>query len=485
MLDKLKQLSKDTAIYGISTILGRFINFLLVPFYTNIFIPAEYGIIAHVYAYIAVLAIIYLYGMEAAFLKYASTKEWGNEKENFSVPFLSVFITSIFFSLFILLLQNPLSDAFKLPSELSHIIYYVALILFLDTIGMIPFAFLRLARRARSFALIKFFNILINVSLNIILILHFKMGIEAVFISNIAASLFSLIALIPTIIKNIKFSFNGILFKKLLQFGLPYLPAGLATVMIQVIDRPILKYLTDSSTLGIYQANYKLGIFMMLFVSMFQYAWQPFFLQHAKDEKAKEIFSKVLTFFVLAGVSLTLVLSLFIEDIVSLNIGGRYLIGKDYWGGIFIVPVILIAYVFNGMYVNFTAGIYIEEKTSFVPLVTGFGAIINIILNFILIPIIGIMGAALATLGSYMIMAAGLYRVSQKFYRIKYEWNKIALIFLSLIIVSVLYYISYNYFEVLFLYKVVLLLFFLIMIFLFKIISKSEFLNVIMSFTNK
>ncbi len=485
MLDKLKQLSKDTAIYGISTILGRFINFLLVPFYTNIFIPAEYGIIAHVYAYIAVLAIIYLYGMEAAFLKYASTKEWGSDKENFSVPFLSVFITSIIFSTFFILLNAPLSDAFKLPAELSHIIYYVALILFLDTIGMIPFAYLRLARRAKSFALIKFLNILINVTLNIVLILQFEMGIEAVFISNIAASLFSLLALLPTIIKNIKFSFNRNLLNKLLRFGLPYLPAGLATVMIQVIDRPILKYLTDSSTLGIYQANYKLGIFMMLFVSMFQYAWQPFFLQHAKDQRAKELFSKILTYFVLSGITLTVIISLFIEDIVSLNIGGRYLIGQDYWGGLFIVPVILLAYVFNGMYVNFTAGIYIEEKTSYVPLVTGFGAIANIILNFLLIPVIGIMGAALATLGSYIIMAAGLYRVSQKFYRVNYEWKKIGFIFLTFIITGSFYYFVINYLTMFIIYKIIILLFFIFMIFLFKIINKYEFINLLKSFIKK
>jgi O-antigen/teichoic acid export membrane protein len=231
-------------------------------------------------------------------------------------------------------------------------------------------------------------------------------------------------------------------------------------MLVQVIDVPILEKLTDLKTVGIYKANYKLGIFMMLFVNMFQYAWQPFFLQNAKDPKAKEMFSKVLTYFTLVGSIILIILSLFISDISQIKVAGYSLIGEQYWSGLHIIPIVLLAYLINGMYVIFSAGIYIEEKSVYVPIITGSGALVNVVANFLLIPVWGITGAALATLASYLVMAIGYYYVTQKFFEVKYELKRIGHIFFAVLIVGVLFYYLYAIDKLLFIYRIALLVLF-------------------------
>jgi len=356
MIEKLKELTKDTAIYGISTIVGRFLGFLLVPFYTNFIAPNEYGIFAYIYAYIAFLNIVYIYGMDAAFLKYTSIADKEEKKDTFSTPFIFVTLTSIVFSVVIYFTQDSLKSILNIPESYSYLIYFVIFILFFDTLALIPFADLRLERKAFKFATIKILNIILNLSLNIILISYYDLGIKAIFISNVIASAFSFVALIPDIWKKFRAVIDFSVLKKMLRFGLPYLPASIAAMIVQVIDRPILRSLADDATLGIYQANYKLGIFMMLFVSMFQYAWQPFFLTNAKEKNAKEIFSKVLTLFAIVGAVILVSLSLFVEEIAKIEIyQGHTIIGKEYLGGIAIVPIILFGYYFHGLMPAFFA----------------------------------------------------------------------------------------------------------------------------------
>ncbi len=474
MREKLKELTKDTAIYGISTILSRFLNFLLVPFYTHVFTTAENGVMAIVYVYIAFFNIVYLYGMDSAYMKFASLKEEKNPGSVFSTSFLFVVITSSVLSVCILLFKERLAAIINLHGNYANLLTYSALILFFDAVSMIPFAYLRLIRKAKKFALIKTINILINITLNLILILKYKMGLESVFISNLVASVFSVAALSLEITKNVDLGIKSGLLKDLLKFGIPYLPAGLASMVIQIVDRPILNSLTDESTVGIYSQNYKLGIFMMLFVSMFQYAWQPFFLNNAKEKNAKELFAKVLTYFVLVGSIVLVLLSFFIDDLVKIKIFNRAIIHPAFWSGLNIIPVILLAYLFNGAYINFTAGIFIEGKTKYIPYITGAGALVNIVCNYLLIPILGIMGAAYSTLASYIVMAGGLYFVSRKFYPIKYENKKLLQIFASLVIIGVLYY-SLAVGQIL--YKIILFIFFIFLLYLFKLIRIEELKN--------
>jgi O-antigen/teichoic acid export membrane protein len=416
MKDKIKKLSKDTLLYGISTIVGRFLNFILVPFYTNVFSPAENGIFNNVYAYIAFFNVVYIYGMDAAFMKFYSSAEQSKKKDTFSTPYIFVLGTTLFLSLLLIIFKSSFLELMELKQEYSSLHSYLILILLFDTIALVPFANLRLHRRVIKFTSIKITNIIINLSLNLILILYFKMGIEAIFIANLAASAFSFTVLTPDIIKNLHLRIDKQILKKMLYFGLPYLPASISSIIVQVIDRPIVQAMTSTDTLGIYSANYKLGIFMMLFVTMFNFAWQPFFLTNAKEENAKELFSKILSLFLLVASFIWILLTLFVDDFARLEIlPGRSIIGKEFLSGLTIVPIILLAYLFNGIYYNFQAGLYIEEKTKYFPAVTGLGALVNIGANILLIPVLGIMGAALATLFAYISMAAGLFYFSKKY----------------------------------------------------------------------
>lgn len=282
MLAPIRRLGTDTAMYGISTILGRFLNFLLVPFYTNVLHPGEYGIVAYVYSIIAFLNIVYVYGMESAYFKYSSTGEIGNARQVFTTPFVSLLITSAIFSGILAAAAAPLSGALDIPSGHPSIILYAAGILFLDTAAIIPFAVLRMQGKPLLFTTLKFLNIAVNVGCNLYLLLVMHAGLEGVFLSGLCASAFTLATLIPTIVRNAGGGFSQPLERALLAFGLPYVPAGLAAMVIQVVDRPVLRFLTDDATVGVYQANYRLGIIMMLIVSMFDYAWRPFFLSHAR-----------------------------------------------------------------------------------------------------------------------------------------------------------------------------------------------------------
>ncbi len=424
MLDKIKSLSKQTLIYGTSTIVGRFLNFILVPFYTNVFLPSEYGVIALIFAYIAFLNIIYSLGFESGYFRFASSNEIGSQKQNFSHPFFTIMLNSAMLSGLILLFSGNITSIVNIKDP--TIITYTAFILFFDAIALVPFAYLRLKNKAKVFAAIKLVNICINVGLNLFLILVLEYGLVAVFISNLIASIVTLLILSPVIFRNISFSFNKELFSELRRFSLPYLPAGLAAIIVQVIDKPIMLYLTDIKTVGIYNANYKLGIFMMLVVSMFDYAWRPFFLNNAKEPGAKALFSKVLTLFVGASSLVFIILTFFIDNIVETPLPFKgHIIGQSYWSGLIIVPTVLFSYIFLGIYTNLMAGIYIEKKTKYLPLISGLGAVLNIIICFGLIPFMGIMGGAIATLLSYVAMAIYIYFIVQKFYPVDYELSRI------------------------------------------------------------
>lgn len=453
MIDKIKSLSKQTLIYGTSTIVGRFLNFILVPFYTNVFPPSEYGIVNIIFAYIAFLNIFYSLGFEAGYFRFASSNEIGTPKQNFSHPFLTILANAVILSGIILLFSGSIVSVTGIKD--SSIVTYSAFILLFDALALVPFAYLRLNNKAKVFASIKIANILVNVGLNLVLILVFKLGLVAVFISNLAASIVTLLLLMPVILKNLNFSFNKELFKELRKFSLPYLPAGLAAIIVQVIDKPIMQYLTDVKTVGIYSANYKLGIFMMLIVSMFEYAWRPFFLNNAKDPGAKPLFAKVLTIFVGAASLMFIVLTFFIDNIVETPLPFKgHIIGEKYWQGLVIVPTVLFSYIFLGIYTNLMAGIYIEKKTRYLPLISGLGAVLNVIVCFALIPVMGIMGGAIATLVSYIAMAVYIYYVSQRFYPVQYELGKISAILGVNVLALGVFYGTYMHLDLI--YKVLL-----------------------------
>lgn len=427
MLDRIFKLGKEAAIYGLSSIVGRFLNFLLVPFYTNYLATAEYGVVANTYAYIAFAAVIYGYGMDSAYMRFVASLEKWDRKQAVSVPLFSLAGTSLIFSLALYASAPMLAGL--LGIENADYVRYSAGILFFDTMMIVPFAYLRMENRARMFAGMRILNIVITVVLTVIFLVVLHKKAETVFIANIVASGFTAMLLLVIVRKEFTLRFSTSLYQEMLRFGLPYIPAGLAGIAIQVIDRPILQALTDNDTVGIYQANYRLGVLMMLVVGMFDYAWRPFFLTHAKDADAPRLFSKVFTYFVSGMMFVFVTVTLFIDDLVRIPIFGRHFIGSNYWGGLSIVPIVLLSYVFTGAYVNFVVGVYLEKKTKYLPYATGAGAVVNVVTNLLLIPRIGMTGAAIATLLSYVVMAVGIYFPSQRFYHVQYEWSRLARVF--------------------------------------------------------
>lgn len=474
MFNQIKQLSKETLIYGVSTVLGRFLNFILVPFYTNVFPTAEFGIYSNIYAWIGLFNILFIYGMDATYLKFGSLPELRGKKETFSTVQISVTITSALFMLAILAFEAPAAAFASVPFDRSELVTYAAVILALDALTVVPFIHLRLTNRPVRFSAIRIVNIVINITLNLVFVLVLGWGIEAILIANLIASAANVLMLLPVLKGNFVFRFDFGLYRRFLRFGLPYLPGQLGAMAIRVADRPILELLAGKSAVGIYNANYKLGVFMLLFVAMFQYAWQPFFLKSAEDENAKALFAKIFTLFVLVCSAILIPLSLFISDIAQVQIFGKSLIGSDYWSGLHIVPIILMAQMFYGFYVNFVAGLYIEEKMNSFPVIMGIGAAVNIGANFLLIPVWGITGAALGAFIGFGVVAVGFYWVSQRIYGIPYEMDKIGKIFLAIGITGAGYYWLQWTGGLTILFKFILLALFPMLLLAFKVIDIDE-----------
>jgi O-antigen/teichoic acid export membrane protein len=278
--------------------------------------------------------------------------------------------------------------------------------------------------------------------------------------------------LLPITFQFFRFQFDKIIFSEMIKFGLPYVPSGLAVVAMDLIDRFFLERMTSLEITGIYSAGYKLGMFMALFIAAFRFAWHPFFLSTSKQENAKQVFAKVLTYFVLACSFVFLGISLFIDEIVRFKIFGFTLFGEAYWESTVIVPLILISYIFYGVYVNFLVGVYLEKKTSMLPLITGAAALVNVIANLILIPFLGMMGSAWAKVLCYSTMAVLLYYKVYRIYFVQYEWGRIVRIAVAAIgIFLVQFYLLQ--FESWFLKLGLILIFFLILLFS-GFLDKSE-----------
>jgi O-antigen/teichoic acid export membrane protein len=441
----LRVLSRETAIYGVSTVIGRFLNFLLVPFYVNVLATrAEYGFVSSLYAAMAFLSVIFPLGLEGAYFRYAASAEGAppeaeREKRLFSTPFWLIFGFGLCAAAAILAFAWPLVGAvFSSPAGieppflpvLTEMIRLSAVILWLDALAVIPFACLRLEHRAKAFSWVKVGNIVLTLALNFAFVLRLRWGIGGIFRANALASLATLGAVLPLTARELGLRFDRSILARMLPFGLANVPAYLGAMVVQVIDRPIVQRLRGFSELGVYQANYRMGFAMMVLVSVFDYAWRPFFLrQYATDGDAcRPLLSRVFTYVVFILLAADVLLSFFLPWFVGVRLPWihRSLLRADYLSGTGIIPVVLLAYVFQGFATNFIAGIYIREKTGRLPVVTGLGALVNVAANLLLIPRFGILGAAYATLAAYMAMAGALFFFSQRTYPIAYDWPRVA-----------------------------------------------------------
>lgn len=443
MLNSLKRLTKHSAVYGLGHIITRLVNFLLLPVYTNQLPTDEYGVSQVVYMYLAFMTIVYTYGIDAAFLRYfILNDDEEKRKEVFSTAFWAVAVVGLAFTCFIF--SNAELNSRMVISEgvYSRLFRLASLILLFDALAFLPFLYLRAEEKSVHFVVIKFLNVIINVSLNIYLVVFLKRGVEGILLANVWASAVTVLLLLPILMRRVALIFVWHEFKELLRFGLPYLPSTLSVVALDLIDRYFLERLVGLEITGIYSAGYKLGIFMNLFVTAFRFAWHPFFLATSKQEDAKEIFAKILSYFVVVASGIFLIISFFIDDLVRLNIFGFTLFGSSYWASTKVVPLILLSYLVYGMYVNFVVGIYLKKKTKYLPIVTGVGAVVNVLTNFLLIPRLGMMGAAYAKLFAYTTMAVTLYFFAQRCYIIRYEFGRLLKL---AAVVAGLFYFGYNF----------------------------------------
>lgn len=432
MAKDIKRLGKETLIYGTSTVLARLLNFCLVPFYTYYLQPAQYGAIATVFAAIALLSVVFLFGLDQSYLRFASEAE--NKHKVFRQCFYGVLANALVLGGLLYIFAPEVSLWWGLGENFGPF-HLAAAILFLDVLNMIAFTKLRLERRAWYFAGVRAFSIVINVALNVFFLAVLHRGPNSILWANIGASLASLIVLTPVWWGELKghkpFAFDWKLQKEMWSFAWPFVPAGVASLLVSVIDKPILVHLVGTEQVGIYQANFKIGVFMMLLVSMFDQAWRPFFLAHAKDNDAKDTFAKVLSFFFALGSWFLLGISFLMPDIIQSNLFGNFhLIGPDYWGGLSIIPLIVTGYFFYGLYINFMVGPVITKKTRVLMWITLLGAAASITTNLTLVPHIGILGAGWAVAVSYAVMAAALFTFTQKVYPIPYEYKKLAVMLL-------------------------------------------------------
>jgi O-antigen/teichoic acid export membrane protein len=430
----VKRLFQHSAVYGIGHILNRLITFALIPLYTGSFNPELFGVYTLLFSYIVIMTVIYSYGLDTAFFRFYIIEDTEKSRNRiFSTAYISVVVTSIVWSALIILFREPLANMLfqgesqLLPVNLPLMISLAAGILFFDSLMLMPFLIMRAEEKPVQFIFFKFLNVVINFICNIVLIVHLDMGVEGIFIANLISSGLTFLLLLPGSLKHFRFDFHWPTFKELFAFGIPYLPSTLSVGLMDAADKFILERLTNVEVVGIYGANAKMGMFMALFITAFRFAWHPFFLSTSKQENAKEIFKKVFTYVLLACSFVFLFFSLFIDEIVriDLKIGSFTLVDKEYWSGTVIIPILFLAYIFYAAYINFIIGIYLEKKTKYLPFITGAGVLGNIIALFTLIPAMGYVGAAWARVIGYVIMATALYFVGQKLYPVKREWGRV------------------------------------------------------------
>ncbi|MEI6692644.1 MAG: oligosaccharide flippase family protein [Chlorobium sp.] len=446
MLSKLKLLFKDTVIYGSSSILARSLNYLLVPLYANKLSTFDNGVQTIIYANIALANVLFSYGLETSYLKVVSDSANRDKDETqlFSTAFLSLFVSSTLFALGIVLFAPVIAQLIGLSSTDFTFVRYAALILWIDTLLVIPFAELRLKRKAVQFAIARVVGVIAVVVSAIILIVPLKAGLSGVFIAEAFGSLVSLLLVIP-VFRQFRIFFSGEQLRQMLRIGLPYVPTGIAGLLIHLIDRNILiripvsqidtiygKGYQASDIVGIYGRIAAFGVVLQLFIQVFRFAWQPFFLQHAKDPDAKRLFQHVLNISTFFTMFLALAATYFVPDLVRHHYAGRfYLLPPKYWIGLSILPWIFLSYVFDMVSTNLSAGILITGNTRYLPVVTFAGAGVTALFCWWLIPLSGMDGAAYAIVAGTVVMCMVMAWYSLKVFPIPYDWLKLILLLVA------------------------------------------------------
>jgi O-antigen/teichoic acid export membrane protein len=435
-----KQLAGQTAIYGLSSILGRLLNYFLVPIYTRVFAEGEYGVVTQIFALLAFFNILYTYGLETAYFRFLQSHK-GN-RNIYASSLISIIVSSILFTAALIIFAEPIAGLLLrdgmgnvAPENVKYLKYFAG-ILACDAITAIPFARLRQENRAKRFAFLRLFNIGINVGLNLFFLVACpllvkdpnyswlyniydpNMRIGYVFLVILISNAITLLMLTPEILR-MEGTFDKKLWKELLVYAFPLMIAGFAGIINETFDRILIPMLIEDKKdamiqVGIYGACYKLSIIMTLFIQTFRYAAEPFFFSHSTKENPQHTYAQIMKMFVIVCALIFVGVMLYM-DIFKL------LIGSKFRSGIRVVPILLMANLCIGVYYNLSIWYKFTAKTRWGAWLSIIGAIITLVFNFALIPVMGYMGAAWATLICYASMMILSYVIGQKHYPVNYD----------------------------------------------------------------
>lgn len=444
-----KKLASQTAVYGISSIVGRVLTYLLVPVYTARFAAADYGIVTGLYAYVSFLNVVFTYGLETTFFRFAN-RAGADRQELYNRVLSLLLVSSVVLSALLAWQAEALLQLLGLPSGHERYVLWLALVLGLDAVAAIPFAQLRLRNQARRFASIRMASIVLNVALNMFFIVVCPdilagkyltvlqplvarlydptIGVGYVFLANLAASAFTLLLLAPELLQ-LRFQLSLAPLRPLLTYAYPIMLMGMAGMVNETLDRIMLpswlppNFYPGKSSLtavGIYGACYKLSIFMQLVIQAFRYAAEPFFFSQSSDKNSPATFAMVLKWFTLCCAVIFVGVSLNLEIL-----GEQFLKRAEYREGIAVVPVLLLANLFLGVYWNLSVWFKLTDKTYIGTYIGAAGAVLTIVLNFLLIPVLGYMGSAIATLACYFMMAAVCWWLGERHFPVPYPVSRL------------------------------------------------------------
>jgi len=444
MANPIKQLAGETAIYGLSTILARILNFLFVPVYTRVLTTASYGVVAEFMGYIAVFQVVLVLGLETGCFRFAN-KEGADSSKVYSSALAAVFAISMAFIAVLVAFAGPIATGMGYAGN-GATVKYVGGILALDAVTAILFAKLRQEHSALKFAVFKTIKILTETVANLWLFFgtkpqfiysfigtspSFDYPIFATFVSCVVCALL----FIPTLLR-FNFSFDRSLLKQMLVYSLPLMVASLPGVINDFLDRLLFRYFDTSasvwqSSLGVYQAAVKLAVIMNLFIQMFRYAAEPFFFQRAADRNSKQLYAKVMEYFT-AFCGLVFVGTTLFMDIIGL------ILGKDFRSGLGVVPVMLVSYMLLGMLFNVSMWYKLSGKTSMAIWITSAGLLVTVVVNVLFMPLYSFWASAFGHFASYLVMLALSAWLGSKYNPFPYRWGRISLFFVAMAAVYVL-----------------------------------------------
>lgn len=452
-VNPLQRLASQTIVYGIPSIAGRFLNYLLTYLYTRVFSTAQFGVNSEFYAYSGFFAVLLAFGMETAFFRFNKDNE--NRQRVFSTALIFITGTSLLFLVLGYALAVPVAEALQYGNHVEYIRWLV-LLLAMDAVCAIPFAQLRADNKALQFAGIKVIEIAVNIGFNIFFLIICRkayleapgsawaafyspeIGVGYVFISNLIASGVKMVLLLPHF-RGLRQGFDAVLFNKMIRYALPMVLIGFAGIVNEMLDRMILKYMlpydatTNLQQLGIYGACYKLSILMSLFIQAFRFAAEPFFFGQANRADAGRMYADVMKYFTIFCVAVFLGVVLYMPWV-------QLFIGEEFRSGLHVVPVLLMANLFLGVYVNLSIWYKLTDRTLMGAGVSVGGALLTILLNVVFIPEYGYVASAWATLACYFSMALVSYLLGQKYYPVPYDLRS----FWGYVGVSLLLYFCYT-----------------------------------------